>query len=361
MPRVWTSTLMRAQPFTPTGGPMRHTIRILLTLTLGFGALVGAVGTASAEPVRASAGYTISGSVYAMPPIRPLNEVAVALHQSNGAGGWNRIRSTVPSGGAFQFNDVPAGDYRVGFEPLANASSPLWRYPLPVFWNNYASTVESATSVRVVGDTELAPIAIFENSRVSGTLQSAVDGAPLKDAAVTLYWFSGAGAYRTDTVLTDRFGEYSIYVPRGDENSFSLRFAKSGYVTEFYDDRTRLEDTQRRSADSWEGLGGWLRARITASVTPSVRTVRGRGAVRFTTVLRDGRSTSGAMARTGFRLQRSYNNRTWTNVGGELKTGITGRYTSSILVTRTTFFRALPTSSSKFYGVPSPSVKITKR
>lgn len=339
---------------------MRRTIRILLALTLAFGAFVGSTGTASAEPVRASAGYTISGAVYAAPPIRPLNEVEVALYQPNGAGGWSRVNWTVPVNGEYRFDGVPAGEYRVGVERPANASTPLWRYPLPIFWSNYASTVESATPLRVDGDVQLSSIVAFENSRVSGTLQSAVDDTPLSGAAVTLYWFSGAGAYRTDTVLTDRFGRYAIYVPRGDANSFSLRFAKSGYVTEFYDDRTRLEDTERRSADTWEGLGGWLRARITATVAPSVRTVRGRGMVKLTTTLRDDR-TGGTMSRAGFRLQRSYNNRTWTNVGSELKTGTTGLATSSVLVTRTTYFRALPTSSSKFYGVASPSVKITRR
>ncbi|MDZ4168771.1 MAG: carboxypeptidase-like regulatory domain-containing protein [Coriobacteriia bacterium] len=338
---------------------MRHTIRILLSLAFACGAMVGSVGTASAEPVRASAGYTISGSVYAVPPVRPLDEVEVALYQSNGAGGWSRVNWTVPLNGEYQFNDVPAGEYRVGVERPANASSPLWRYPLPLFWSNYASTVESATTLRVVGDVQLSSVAAFENSRVSGTLRSEVNGAPLSGAAVTLYWFAGAEAPRTDTVLTDRFGEYSIYVPRGDANSFSLRFAKPGYVTEFYDDRTRLEDTERRSADTWEGLGGWLRARITGAVAPSVRTVRGRGTVRVTTTLRDG-PTGAPKPNAQFRLQRSYNNRTWSNIGGVLKTGSTGRHVASTTVTRTTYFRCVPLSSSKYLGVTSSSVKVSK-
>lgn len=339
---------------------MRHAIRVLLALALICG-VVGSVGVATADPVHASTGYTIHGSVYAAPaPTRPLDEVVVGLYQSNGAGAWNRINWTVPLNGEYEFNDVPEGDYRIGAEAPTTVSSPLWRYPLPVFWNNSASTVESATTLHLTGEVWLSPIAVLENARVTGTLRSAVDSEPLSGAAVTLYWFSGPGAYRTDTVATGPLGEYAIYVPRGDANSFSLRFAKPGYRTEYYVDQSRLEDAELRAAISWDGLDGELRANITAAVVPSARTIRRSGTVRFATTLRDGR-TGATMANTRFRLQRSYNNRTWANVGGELKTGSTGRFTSSLLVNRTTYFRAVPVSSSTFYGVASPSVKIIRR
>lgn len=338
---------------------MRATIRVLLALALALGAVVGGVGAAIADPVLASSGYTISGNVYSVPGVQPFDDVEIGLYQSDGAGGWSRINWVRPFGGAYEFSGVAAGTYRIGAEPPANASSPLWRYQLPYFRHG-ASTVESATDLIVASDVMLSSIAILENARVSGTIRSAVDSAPIAGAAVTLYWFSGPGAYRTDTVFTGPLGEYVIYVPSGAENSFSLRFAKPGYLTEFFDDKATLEQAELRGATSWEGLDASLRARITASVRSSISSFRGTGRTRITTTLKDSR-TGQPKPNAQFRLQRSYNGRTWSYLGGVLKTDATGRHVALSSVSRTTYFRAVPVSSSKYLGVTSAWVRVLKR
>lgn len=109
-------------------------------------------------------------------------------------------------------------------------------------------------------------------------------------------------------------------------------------------------------------FGGYVKAATTIAATANV--VRSGATVRLTTIIRDA-STPGrtAIPQAGapFRLQRSYNGRTWTNVGTIRRTGATGRYVTSVRVTRTAYYRAVPVNSTTLRGTASRAVRVRVR
>lgn len=109
-------------------------------------------------------------------------------------------------------------------------------------------------------------------------------------------------------------------------------------------------------------FAGYVKAAST--VAASATSVRKGRTVRITTLIRDASLIWDAPIVQGsapFRLQRSYNGRTWTNIGGIRRTASNGRNVATLAVTRTTYFRAVPVNTSTFKGTASRAVRVVAR
>lgn len=119
-----------------------------------------------------------------------------------------------------------------------------------------------------------------------------------------------------------------------------------------------LPGTPGQQLNVWARFGGYVKASTTVrAAASSVR--RGR-TVKITASVRDASTTGRAsMAQPGaqVRIQRSYNNRTWTTLTTKT-TGSAGTATYTAKIGKTAYFRAVPVTSATLQGSASRSVKV---
>jgi hypothetical protein len=111
----------------------------------------------------------------------------------------------------------------------------------------------------------------------------------------------------------------------------------------------------------WARFGGYVKASTT--VRASSTSVRRGKTAKITASVRDA-STTGrpSIAQPGaqVRIQRSYNNRTWSTLATKT-TGTAGTATLTVKITKTAYFRAVPVTSATLQGSASRSVKVRAR
>ncbi|MDZ4168772.1 MAG: carboxypeptidase regulatory-like domain-containing protein [Coriobacteriia bacterium] len=106
------------------------------------------------------------------------------------------------------------------------------------------------------------------------------------------------------------------------------------------------------------------RTKASTSIRSSVASVRRNGRARLTVTIRDASITGRtpfALPSAPFRLQRSYDGRRWTTIGGVRRTGSAGTYATSLGISRTTYFRAVPAATPTYYGATSSRVRVRVR
>jgi hypothetical protein len=151
--------------------------------------VTGAPAVAAAAP---PGGGTVSGTVTRADTAAPVAGVDVQL-----IGEDEYAPATTDADGRFRLEGVPAGDYRLRFEPPAGSDLAA------TFWRGAAGWEESDV-VRVAdGATVAADMVLPVGATLSGTVTRARDGAPVPGVTA---WIDGDGG--STSAVTDADGRY---------------------------------------------------------------------------------------------------------------------------------------------------------
>lgn len=211
-------------------------------------ALALCVAVLVAPAVASAASHTISGRVFNNEDAG-VDNCEVALYSWDAGGSqWVRVNYVQPLDGNYSFGAVADGTYRLGVEALAYPTSPIWEYALPIYANG-STTVTDSVDIALSSDTVLN-WKLERNPAITGHVSSAVDGSPIANASVDLYWYDvGATSFYPDTVMTNPTGDYITYVP--NRGSFILAFRKDGWATSYNGVTPRFSEAEVRGAAPW--------------------------------------------------------------------------------------------------------------
>lgn len=302
------------QPFLGLAQPVTMTAGLSLTLNAGL-----------------ARGAAVLGQVTAADDGSGLNNVRARAYDCNSA----LVRSgTTDSAGAYALRGLPAGAYRLWFDPQSTSILPTRLY-LPEYHADQA-TLEAATPVTAtVGISTTVDAALSRGGQITGRVTRADSGLGLNSLTVRLYNAAGSavdsqspdsqGNYASDGLVS---GDYRVYF-----DSFS-----SNYLDEYYNDRPNLASADPVTVAA-PGVTSGVDA-VLAYTQPT--TLVGSGLLR-------GRVTDAA---TGLPLagiyvsasQSGFFNSDSTDSDGEY--GITGLLTGTVSVTVESFGAYARTSAS---------------
>lgn len=181
-------------------------------------------------------GAQISGKVTASDLRVPLNDVRIWFYRETDSNFRYYTYADTDSEGNYVSPGLPAGRYKINFDPSDSAEAKAY------FWEYYndqssfasASVIDLATAATVNNiNGELA-----RGGQIAGTVVDDVKLAKLTYATVSVYTTTVGTPYPIANVTTNQDGLYltEALAP----GTYYLSFQASGYITEFYNDKPKL-------------------------------------------------------------------------------------------------------------------------
>jgi 5-hydroxyisourate hydrolase-like protein (transthyretin family) len=175
-------------------------------------------------------GATLTGHLTSAQTGEPITSVGVRLHD---AGTGTQLQSFFPSvdpAGAYRIKGIPAGTYRIQFQPFDQIHGTEWYDDAPSFETADDVVVPAAGLVEGI-DAQLS-----EGASIAGTVTSSATGEPIDSACIEVYAASQLG-FPTRTSCVGTAGTYKV---RGlSEGNYVIRTRDNveEHVAEWYSDR----------------------------------------------------------------------------------------------------------------------------